>query len=437
MSSGSKILGFLGVLGVMASSLAFVLLGAKEVPTVGLVPPVFAGAPERVELRSLNLDETLGDLLLGVLNNNDHYDVVLAFMERANPRRLRPGTEVAFRWLTAEPFALRAVDVAVDADLTVRMTPSPGGWTSSVMTTPVVTDTVWASGEIQSSLWQDVYGTEGLEAVGLADRSELILELQEIYQWQLDFERDIWPGAYYRFSYERAVRPDGTMRVGHVLSSELVNRGNAYKAAWFDPNEDGSGTYYDEDGNSVRRAFLRAPITLFNRISSRFSNSRFHPVLQTWRAHRGVDYAAGTGTPVQTTGNGVVIERGMQSTYGNTILVRHSNGWTTRYAHMSRFATGTSVGRRVEQGDVIGYVGMTGLATGPHLHYEMRYNGAPRDPLAVELPPGDPVPVEQWEVWEAQSLIRLALLDRLPLPWDIRLAMNVQGGGDAADAGAR
>ena len=437
MSSGSKILGFIGVLAVMASSLAFVLFTGKEVPTVGLVASVFATAPERVELRALNQDETLGDLLLGVLDNNDHNGVVLAFMERANPRRLQPGTEVAFRWLTAEPSELRAVDVAVDADLTVRMTPSPVGWTSSVMTTPVVTDTVWASGEIESSLWLDVYGTEGLETVNSADRSELILELQEIYQWQVDFERDIWPGAFYRFSYERAVRPDGTMRVGHVLSTELVNRGRSYLASWFDPNGDGDGTYYDENGKSVRRAFLRSPITLSARVSSGFSNSRFHPVLRTWRAHRGVDYAIGTGTPVQATGTGVVIERGMQSTYGNTILVRHPNGWTTRYAHMSRFATGTSVGSRVEQGDLIGYVGMTGLATGPHLHYEMRYDGAPRDPLAIDLPPGDPVPAEQWGVWEAQSRARLGLLDRLPLPWDVRLAMNVLGDDDAPDAGAR
>ena len=437
VGSGSKILGFMGVLGVMASSLAFVLFSGKEVPTVGLVAPVFATAPERVELRALKQDETLGELLEGVLDANGQYGLILALRERANPRRLRPGTEVAFRWLTAEPSELRAVDVAVDADLTVRMTPSPVGWTSSVMTTPVVTDTVWASGEIESSLWLDVYGTEGLETVNSADRSELILELQEIYQWQVDFERDIWPGAFYRFSYERAVRPDGTMRVGHVLSTELVNRGRSYLAAWFDPNGDGDGTYYDENGKSVRRAFLRIPITLRHRVSSRFSNSRFHPVLQTWRAHRGVDYAASTGTPVQTTGDGVVIERGMQSTYGNTILVRHPNGWTTRYAHMSRFATGTSVGSRVDQGDVIGYVGMTGLATGPHLHYEMRYNGSPRDPEAVDLPPGDPVPIEQWEEWEAQSRARLDLLDRLPLPWEVRLTMNVLGEGDAPDAGVR
>ena len=437
MSSGAKILGFIGVLGVMASSLALVLSSGKEVPTVGLVAPVFAAAPERVELRSLKQDETLGELLEGVLDANDRYSLVLALPRRADPRRLRPGAEVAFRWLTAAPSELRAIDITVDADLTVRMTPSPSGWTSSLMTTPVVMDTVWASGEIESSLWAAVVGSDGLEGVDSRDQYEFFLDLSDIFQWQVDFVRDIWPGDFYRFSYERAVRPDGTMRVGHVLSAELVNRGRAYRAVWFDPNGDGAGTYYDENGKSVRLAFLRSPIALRYRISSRFSNSRFHPVLQTWRAHRGVDYAASRGTPVQVTGNGVVIERARQTTYGNTIVIRHSNGWTTRYAHMNRFAPGISVGSRVAQGDPIGYVGMTGLATGPHLHYEMRHNGTHKDPLDLVLPPGDPVPTEQQEVWETQSRARLGLLDRLPLPWEIRLAMNVLGEGDAPDAGVR
>ena len=439
MSSGSKILGFIGVLAIVASSLAFVLFAEREVPTVGLVAPVFAAAPERVELRSLRQDETLGNLLSGMLDANDQYDLVLAFQERANPRRLRPGTEVAFRWLTAAPSELRAVDITVNPDLTVRMKPSPAGWISSVMTTPVVTDTVWASGEIEvnKSLWDAVVGSEGLGRVDSRAQYEFFLDLQDVFQWQVDFQRDIWPGDFYRFSYERAVRPDGTMRVGHVLSAELVNRGRTYVAVWFDPNGDGDGTYYDERGNSVRLAFLRSPIELGYRMSSPYSNNRFHPVLRTWRAHRGVDYAAGTGTPVRSTGNGVVIERGMQSTYGNTILVRHPNGWTTRYAHMNRFATGIRVGSQVDQGELIGYVGMTGLATGPHVHYEMRQNGAPRDPLATDLPPGDPVPIEQWEMWEAQSRARLGLLDRLPLPLDVRVAINVLGDRDAPDAGAR
>ena len=437
MSSGSKILGFIAVLAVMASSLGYVLFAGKEVPTVGLVAPVFAAAPERVEIRALKRDETLGELLLGVLDTSDHYSFVLALSERANPRRLRPGTEVAFRWLTAAPAELRAVDITLNADVTVRMTPSASGWNSVLMTTPVVTDTVWASGEIESSLWNAVVANDSLARVDPRDRAKLILDLNDIFKWQVDFVRGIRPGDFYRFSFEREVRPDGTMRVGHVLSAGLVNRGQVYAAVWFDPNGDGDGTYYDENGNSVRLAFLQSPIELRHRVSSRFSNNRFHPVLRTWRAHRGVDFAAGPGTPVQTTGNGVVIERARQSTYGNTIVIRHPNGWTTRYAHLSGFAVGISVGSRVDQGDVIGYVGMTGLATGPHLHYEMRVNGTLEDPLAIELPAGDPVPTDQWEVWEAQSRTRLALLDRLPLPWDVRLAINVLGKPDAPDIGAR
>jgi len=418
VNAGPKILGLIGVLGVMGSSLAFVLFTGKEVPTVGLVAPVFAAAPERVEFRSLNRDETLGDLLAGVLDANDQYSFVGALPQGANPRRLRPGTEVAFRWLTEAPSELRAVDITLDADLTVRMTPSTGGWNSLVMATPVVTDTVWASGEIESglSLWDAVIGSEGLEGVDPRDKAKLFLDLSDIFQWQVDFVRQIRPEDFYRFSYERAVRPDGTMRVGHVLSAELVNQGRAYSAVWFDPNGDGAGTYYDEDGNSVRLAFLLSPVALRYRISSRFTNNRFHPVLRIWRAHRGVDFAAATGTPVQATGNGVVIEREKQNTYGNTIVVRQSNGWTTRYAHMNNFASGIRVGSQVDQGDVIGYVGMTGLATGPHLHYEMRIRGTPADPLATDLPAGDPVPKEQWDLWEAQSGVRLALLDRLPLP---------------------
>ena len=439
MSSGSKILGFIGVLGVGGSSLAFVLFTGKEVPTVGLVAPVFAAAPERVELRALSRDETLGELLAGVLDTNDQYSFILALRARANPRRLRPGTEVAFRWLTAAPSVLRSVDITLDADLTVRLTPSPGGWNSLVMTTPVVTDTVWASGEIESesTLWDALIGSEGLEGVDPRDQAKLFLDFTDIFQWQVDFVRQIRPGDFYRFSYERAVRPDGSMRVGHVLSAELVNQGRAYAAVWFDPNGDGAGTYYDEDGNSVRLAFLLSPIALRYRISSRFTNSRFHPVLRIWRAHRGVDFAAATGTPVQATGNGVVIERARESTYGNTMVIRHSNGWTTRYAHMNRFASGITLGSRVDQGDVIGHVGMTGLATGPHLHYEMRVSGRPADPLTIDLPAGDPVPTEQWEMWEAQSSVRLGLLDRLPVPWDVRLTMNVLGERDAPGAGAR
>ena len=434
--SGSIVPRVVGLVGLMALGVGLVLVRGAEVPTVALVEPIYAAPAERVEVRSLAQDQTLGDLLSGVLDANAQYGLILALQERASPRRMRPGTEVAFRWLPGESPTLRAVDIKISADETVRLAPTSFGWDSELIATPVLTDTVWVAGEIRSSLWESVYGNEDLDGVVLDDRAELILELEKVFQWQVDFLRQIRTGDFYRFAFEREVRPDGTMRTGHVLSAELVNRGRSLQALWFDPNGDGSGTYYDPEGNSVRRAFLKSPIALRYRISSRFSSGRLHPILRTWRAHRGVDFAANTGTPIRATGNGVITRRRNDATYGNVIYVEHPNGWTTRYAHMSRFAPGCRVGTRVAQEDVIGYVGMTGLANGPHLHYEMRSHGNPKDPLSVDLPAGDPVPTDQWDLWKARSGERLALLDRVPLPWDVDLAVKV-GDGIESDSGAR
>ena len=209
------------------------------------------------------------------------------------------------------------------------------------------------------------------------------------------------------------------MRTGHLLSAELVNQGKAYHAIWFDPNDDGRGTWYDLEGKSVRRAFLKKPIQL-SRISSRFSLSRLHPILKVWRAHNGVDYAANTGTPVQSTGAGVVVRRNQSQTYGRVIDVRHPNGFVTRYAHLSSFASGLAVGSRVAQSDVIGYVGMSGLANGPHLHYEMHASGRPVNPLAIDLPADDPVPDQDRARWDRESAARIALLFSLPGPEELR-----------------
>lgn len=434
--SGSNLWQVAGPVGLIALGFGFVMFRGVEVPTVALVEPIYAAPAERVEVRSLAQDQTLGELLSGVLDANTQSGLIFALREQASPRRMRPGTEVAFRWLEGDSPRLRAVDIKISADATVRLSPSLIGWDSEVMETPVQTDTVWVAGEIRSSLWESVYSNEDLGAVVRDDRAELILELEKVFQWQVDFLRQIRTGDFYRFAFERDVRPDGSMRRGHVLSAELVNRGRSLQALWFDPNGDGSGTYYDPDGNSVRRAFLKSPIALRYRISSGFSAGRLHPVLKTWRAHRGVDFAANAGTPIRVTGHGRITRRGSDATYGNVIYVEHSNGWTTRYAHMSRFAPGFKVGSRVSQEEVIGYVGMTGLVTGPHLHYEMRSHGDPKDPLSVDLPAGDPVPKDQWDLWQAKSGERLALLDRLPLPWDVDLAVKISDGVES-DPGAR
>ncbi|MDH3423841.1 MAG: M23 family metallopeptidase, partial [Gemmatimonadota bacterium] len=252
-----------------------------------------------------------------------------------------------------------------------------------------------------------------LETLTFADRNSLIDHLDRVFQWQVDFSRQIRVGDTYRFAFEREVRPDGSMRAGHLLAAELVNQGTPFHAIYFDPNGDGQGSYFDLEGQSVRRAFLLKPLA-FRRISSRFTNSRFHPVLQRWRAHRGVDYAADAGTEIMATADGVVIERGRDSSYGNTIRIRHGNGWVTRYAHLQSFKSGVVVGSRVRQSDIIGYVGMTGLATGNHLHYEMLQSGQFKDPLSVDLPAGDPVPSENRMQWLEKRTVRMALLESIP-----------------------
>jgi murein DD-endopeptidase MepM/ murein hydrolase activator NlpD len=270
-----------------------------------------------------------------------------------------------------------------------------------------------------------------LETLTYADRNALIDHLDRVFQWLVDFSRQIRVGDTYRFAFEREVRPDGSMRSGHLLAAELVNQGHAIHAVYFDPNGDGQGSYFDLEGQSVRRAFLLKPLA-FRRISSRFTNSRFHPVLRTWRAHRGVDYAADAGTEVMATADGVVIERGWDNSYGNTIRIRHANGWVTRYAHMRAFKSGIAVGSRVRQSDIIGYVGMTGLATGPHLHYEMLQSGQFKDPLSVDLPAGDPVPTENRMQWLEARNVRVTLLESIPGGGPVRTLLAA---GDAGPVG--
>lgn len=390
---------------------AAALLHGGEAPDVGALPPVVVSPAEELEVRALSAGQTLGGILAERLDVVEQDRLLMAFREQASPRRLRAGTEVTLRYRGAAAW-LRGVDVTLNPDETVRLTRDAYGWSSEMVTTPTWTDTLYAAGSIEGSLWTAVVGNPGLDDVPREDRALLIDHLDKTFQWQIDFYRQIQAGDHYRFAFEREVRPDGSMRSGHIISAELVNAGTAYHAIWFDPNGDGKGSYYDLDGRSVRRAFLRKPLE-FRRISSRFDPARFHPVLKTWRSHRGVDYAADPGTPIMSTADGVVTHRGTLGGLGNAVVIDHPNGFRTRYGHMSSFA-GIHVGSRVRQGQVIGYVGSTGLATGPHLHYEMWRSGRAIDPLAVELPAGDPVPDDQWQTWNTRMQVRVALLDRLP-----------------------
>jgi len=406
-----------GPLLTLAVGVVFSACGSP--PEVELDEPVVAAPAERIEVRELSWGETFGQVLAEHLSWDDQQDILTAFRRQGDPRSMRDGSEIAFRYV--DDRELRGIDVALDRDESIRLTRVPGGWQSSIVNTPVYTDTVYFAGEIESSLWSSVIDDPGLDHLEPQDLPKLVDALDRVFQWQIDFSRQVQLGDYYRVAYEREVRPDGSMREGRILAAEFVNVGTPYHAIWFDPNADGEGSWFDLEGESVRRAFILKPID-FSRISSRFSSGRRHPILNTVRAHRGVDYAANSGTPIKATADGIIIKRGPNGGLGNAIEIRHANGFVTRYGHMSRFASGLSVGSRVRQEQVIGYVGMTGLATGPHLHYEMIRNGRHVDPLAVDLPSGDPVPAESMAEWERVMQPRRALLNLLPPPGLARYA---------------
>jgi murein DD-endopeptidase MepM/ murein hydrolase activator NlpD len=217
----------------------------------------------------------------------------------------------------------------------------------------------------------------------------LALSLSDVFAWDIDFTTALRKGDTFRVLVEGLYREGEFKKYGNILAAEFVNDGVPYRAYRFEI--DGRADYFDAEGRSLRKAFLKAPLS-FRRISSGFSKSRLHPVLNIRRAHNGTDYVAPKGTPVSAMANGQVLSAGRQGGYGNLVVVRHPNGYKTFYGHLSGFAKGVRKGASVAQGQLIGYVGATGLATGPHLHFEMRMNDRPVNPRKVVIPPGEPVP---------------------------------------------
>lgn len=267
------------------------------------------------------------------------------------------------------------------------------------------------SGEIRSSLFA------ATDAAGLSDA--IATQVADIFSTDIDFHRDLRRGDHFSVVYEMFYDRGEPVRSGRVLAAEFINVGKLYRAVYFQYSES-QGGYYTPDGRNIRKAFLRSPLE-FSRISSGFSN-RFHPILQQWRQHKGIDYAAPIGTRVKATGDGVVEFLGRHAGgYGNLVVLRHQSKFTTWYGHLSGFAKGLRKGARVAQGEVIGYVGATGLATGPHLHYEFRINDVHQNPLRVVLPAAPPISADLKPLFDAAvqplaqqlSLLRNTQLSRL------------------------
>ena len=241
------------------------------------------------------------------------------------------------------------------------------------------------SAEIKNSLFG------ATDAAGLSDA--VAMQIADIFSTDIDFHRDLRKGDRFSVVYEVFYHHGEPVKTGRVLAAEFVNQGKTYQAVYFNYAEN-QGGYYAPDGKNLRKQFLRSPLE-FSRITSGYTNARFHPVLQTWRAHKGIDYGAPIGTRVKATGDGVVEFAGGQGGYGNAVVLRHQSKYTTWYGHLSGFAKGMRKGKRVAQGDVIGYVGATGLATGPHLHYEFRINDVHQNPLRIAMPAAPPITPEQ------------------------------------------
>ncbi len=252
-------------------------------------------------------------------------------------------------------------------------------------------DTLAIAGVIRSSLY-NALNESGVGVLPPSARHKLAWSLADIFEYRVDMSRDLSQGDKFHVLVERLQKPNGAIIVNKVLGARLaLGRGNNEVEAIAFNTRAGGPKYFDASGKSLQAAFLRAPVA-FRRISSMFG-SRRHPIFGTWRKHTGTDYAAAMGTPIRAIGDGVVIFAGRRGGYGNAVDIRHANGMVSRYGHMRNFAAGTRVGSRVTMGSTIGYVGMTGYATGPHLHFEILVRGVQRDPrVALQNNTGDPVP---------------------------------------------
>jgi len=276
-------------------------------------------------------------------------------------------------------------------------------------------DTLAIAGVIHSSLY-NALNESGVGVLPPSARHQLAWSLADIFEYKVDMSRDLHQGDRFHLLVERLQKPNGAIIVNKILGARLAlsNAHNPLEAIHFDTPGSSTGQFYDASGMSLRAAFLRAPLT-FRRISSVFG-ARKHPIFGEWRNHTGTDYAAAEGTPVRAIGDGVVIFAGRKGGYGNMIDIRHRNGMVSRYGHMRNFATGMRPGSRVTMGTTIGYVGMTGWATGPHLHFEIRVDGVAHDPrLALQSRGGEPIPAGERPLFERMRNQTLASLNQAHL----------------------
>jgi murein DD-endopeptidase MepM/ murein hydrolase activator NlpD len=334
------------------------------------------------------------------LGANTLHSVINTSKEAKRFTRLKVGQELEFKLSgSGDLLTLRSKVSELE---TMRIDRTDDGYAFSKDLVEPETRTRFAKGNITSSLF--------LAAQQAGMSHGLTMEMANIFGYDVDFARDIRKNDSFEVMYEELHVGDKRVGTKNILAARFTNKGKTFTAVRY-TDKSGYSSYYRADGTSLRKAFIRTPVE-FARISSRFNPNRRHPVLNKIRAHNGVDYAASTGTPIKATGDGRIVHFGRKGGYGNAIVVQHGQKYKTLYAHMSRFANGLRMGSNVSQGQIIGYVGMTGLATGPHLHYEFQVNGRHVDPLGIELPVSDPVPKAERTAFMAISNKMMASLDQ-------------------------
>jgi len=369
-----------------------------------------AAAPAAIRKPMVPQQAGLGSTIQVIVGRNDTLDAIfrrLAF-DKADLAAMRelPGIRQSLDFLkpgdaikvTHSDGQIEELSRKVSETQTLKVVRNEDGFAARMIDNPVETRIRTASAVIDSSVFQ---------AAGDADISDLVaLKLANVFAWDIDFVLDIREGDRFTAVYEQIYQEGKYLRDGELLAAEFVNNGRVYRAVRF-VNDAGAASYYTPEGLPMRKAFLRAPLE-FTRVSSVFNPHRMHPILNRIRGHMGTDYAAPTGTPVHAAGEGRVSFSGKRGGYGNALVIAHSNNVSTLYGHLSRFAKNMRVGTHVQQGETIGYVGMTGLATGPHLHYEYLVNGVHKDPQTVKLAGAEPLRAQALQKFRAAAARLLA-----------------------------
>lgn len=325
---------------------------------------------------------------------------------------LRPGDTIT---LTHVDGALQSLNRRISDTLTLSVARGDEGFAVSFIENPLEVEVTGARARIETSLFD-----AGREA-GMSATTVMVLA-NEIFGWDIDFANDIHAGDEFSVLYQRKFQDGAYVSDGRVLAAEFVNRGKTHRAVWFESADGSVKGYYTPEGKGMRKAFLRVPID-FARVSSGFNPKRRHPITGQVRAHRGIDFAAPTGTPIYAAGDGRIEFAGRQGGYGNAVVINHGKGITTLYGHMSRFGKSARNGRSVRQGEIIGYVGSTGASTGPHLHYEYRVKGVHKNPANIALPNTE-IPSRYVAEFRSQAEVALAQLELANSAPGQRLADN-------------